>query len=538
MEIMLDSPDAQSARPALSKGRRFAPAWPAILSALMAIAVYAVTLHGSLVFDDLMLLSDPRYSHPSLWYLFWTKEYIPHALDNLYRPLTCMTLAIQFWIHGWTLWPYHLANILLHAGASAAVAELARRLFGTRAAWIAGVLFAVHPIHVEVIAGVILRHESLCAIGLAGGAAIFLRPMSWKRIVAIVGFFLLSLLTKEQGVLFPIMLAALIPFRMQRIKAISSTSDNPLEDQKRLKLLMALLFLLLAAYLIYRESILRFWWPRELMEWRINPLVLSTGADRWLMPFVLLGRYMALIVAPIHLSVDYGSYVIGWEVNYRQPYIYVGIATAIIAVTLLVRSLIRRQWAMFYLLICFGMTYGMISNFATLIGTIFGERLFYLPSAFLLIIAGYWLAQIPARRTVTSLVILLTAVLGIRAGAYAALWNHPARLIEANLRQEPRSVTLYELACNFYLRHRDYAAVRQTARRAIAAMPHTPESYRNCIDYDLAMGDLADARKTIALGMRACPDGGIDKYFQPLQSAIENRQTTTRPAEFPPPDRP
>ncbi len=537
---MLDSPNAQSALPALSKGRNLAPAWPAILSALMAIAVYAVTLRGSLVYDDLMLLSDPRYSHPSLWYLFWTKQYIPHALDNLYRPLTCMTLAIQFWIHGWTLWPYHLVNILLHAGASAAVAELGRRLFGTRAAWIAGVLFAVHPIHVEVIAGVILRHESLCAIGLAGGAAIFLRPLTWKRIVAIIGFFLLSLLTKEQGVLFPIMLAALIPFRTQRIKTIRSTSDNPLEDQKRLELLMALLFLLLAAYLIYRESILRFWWRRDLMEWRINPLVLSTGADRWLMPFVLLGKYMALMVAPIHLSMDYGSYVIGWKVNYHQPYIYIGIATAIIAIALLVRSIARRQRSLFYLLICFGLTYGMISNFATLIGTNFNERLFYLPSAFLLIIVGHWLAQIPARRIVNSLVIVVTIVLGVRAGAYAALWNHPRRLIEANLRQGPRSVTLWDLACNYDLRHQDYAGVRQTAHRAIAAMPHTPETYRNCIDYDLMMGDLADARKTIALGMKACPHGGIDKYFQQLQNAIESERTTTRPADFPgsPPDRP
>lgn len=537
---MLDSPNAQSALPALSRGRKLAPAGPAILSALMAIAVYAVTLHGSLVFDDLMLLSDPRYSHPSLWYLFWTKEYIPHALDNLYRPLTCMTLAIQFWIHGWTLWPYHLVNILLHAGASAAVAELARRLFGTRAAWIAGLLFAVHPIHAEVIAGVILRHESLCAIGLAGGAAIFLRPLTWKRIVAIVGFFLLSLLTKEQGVLFPIMLAALIPFRAQRLKTIPSTSDNSLADQKRLKLLMALLFLLLADYLIFRESILRFWWPRDLMEWRINPLVLSTGADRWLMPLVLLGKYIALMAAPVHLSVDYGSYVIGWEVNYRQPYIYIGIATAIIAIALLVRSLVRRQWALFYLLICFGMTYGMISNFATLIGTIFGERLFYLPSAFVLIIVGYWLAQIPARRVVTTLVILITVLLGLRAGAYAALWNHPAKLIEAQLRQEPQSVTLYQLACNYYLRHEDYAAVRQTAHRAIAALPQTPESYRTCIEYDLAMGDLDDARKTIAIGMKQCPDGGIKMYLDQLQIAVEKEQTTTRPADFPgpPPDRP
>src|SRR2546423_1547655 len=174
-------------------GKNKSSAWPAIASAIVAIAVYAVTLRGSLVLDDLLLTSDSRYTHPSLWWQFWTRAYIPDAIDNLYRPLTCMTLAIQCWIHGFTLWPYHLVNILLHAGATAAVAEFGRRLFGSRAAWIVGLLFAVHPIHVEVIAGVILRHESLCAIAMFTGACLFLRPLTAGRVIAIVACFLLAL---------------------------------------------------------------------------------------------------------------------------------------------------------------------------------------------------------------------------------------------------------------------------------------------------------------------------------------------------------
>src|SRR5206468_2659932 len=98
-----------------------------LVSAAIALAAYAITLRGTLVYDDLILHIDQRYATPALWKYFWIKQYWPGGIDNLYRPLACMTLAAQYWLHGELAWPYHLVNILLHAGVSAAVAELARR---------------------------------------------------------------------------------------------------------------------------------------------------------------------------------------------------------------------------------------------------------------------------------------------------------------------------------------------------------------------------------------------------------------------------
>jgi len=88
-----------------------------------------------------------------------------------------MTLALQYWLHGELAWPYHLVNILLHAGVSAAVAEFARRLFSLRAAWIAGMLFAVHPIHVEVVAGIVGRMELLSTLLTLIAVCLFLAPL-------------------------------------------------------------------------------------------------------------------------------------------------------------------------------------------------------------------------------------------------------------------------------------------------------------------------------------------------------------------------
>jgi len=83
-----------------------------------------------------------------------------------------MTYALQWLIHGDTIaWPYHAVNWILHACVAACVAELTRRLIANKgeiAAYIAGLLFAVHPVHVEAVANIIGRAELMCALGFLG----------------------------------------------------------------------------------------------------------------------------------------------------------------------------------------------------------------------------------------------------------------------------------------------------------------------------------------------------------------------------------
>ena len=101
------------------------PFWlPAALAAVAALALYAVTLNGSYFYDDTILKEDHRFTDRHRWPQFWTQDYMPNAVDRLYRPLTCMTFAVEFSLHGDRPWIYHLVNVLLHAGAAAAVAEL------------------------------------------------------------------------------------------------------------------------------------------------------------------------------------------------------------------------------------------------------------------------------------------------------------------------------------------------------------------------------------------------------------------------------
>src|SRR5437868_391636 len=100
---------------------------PAAASAALALALYAITLGGTYIYDDRPILQqDPRLTSPARWKELWTRDYFNGGPDNLYRPLVSTTYALQVWGHGASesrAWIFHLINWLFHAGVCALVAE-------------------------------------------------------------------------------------------------------------------------------------------------------------------------------------------------------------------------------------------------------------------------------------------------------------------------------------------------------------------------------------------------------------------------------
>jgi hypothetical protein len=142
---------------------------PAILAAIAALAVYAVTLAGGYVYDDrYIVLADPRVANVAAGASSGSRDYFLGGADNLYRPLVSMSYAVQARLHGTATaraWLFHAVQLAAaHGRRRASVAELARRM--TRSltiATIARLLFAVHPIHVEAVANIVGRRRLMCA---------------------------------------------------------------------------------------------------------------------------------------------------------------------------------------------------------------------------------------------------------------------------------------------------------------------------------------------------------------------------------------
>jgi hypothetical protein len=289
---------------------------------------------------------------------------------------------------------------------------------------------------------------------------------------------------------------------------------------------------ILAAYLIFREEILRFWWPRSSLYWLSNPLVRSEGADRALMPLVLMGHYVALLIAPVHLSVDYGAMAIGWQVNYHQPYIYIGLVSTLIALAILAWSIRQRRWEIFALWFALALTYGLVSNALTFIGTNFAERVMYLPSAFFLILVAGFVSRLRAA-VVAPLLVLLTLAASYHTFTIARLWNDPLALFTKQMIEHPRSFKLYDLTREQYADRGDVRSAQRIGHLCVQNLPDIYDSYMMCADAALHAGDIADAEAVIREGYARFPNiemrSWVNKVRQIRREQDAASQSTTKP---------
>jgi hypothetical protein len=402
---------------------------------LLGLGLYAVNLGGTYIYDDVDLVygGDLRVQHPRLWGQFWTRDYFHGGLDQLYRPLVSQSFGLQWWLHGDRPWAFHLVNILLHAGVAAAVAELGRRLAGWRVGLIAGTLFAAHPVHVEAVAAIVSRTELACALGVLCAMVVFLRrPMTVARAFGVFALSVVAMLSKEQGMLIPALLVALLLVRR----------PQPASERQGMMWLAMLLLWSVSGLIVLREEVLhlKFEWARVFLDWTIQPLMRSHGADRWLIPIALVGRYFRLLVLPTRLSIDYGAAVIQPTIRPSDPYLLLGAAVISAWIIGAIVCLLGRRWLALFCLLAMAITYSMVANII-LIADIFAERLVYLPSAFFLILVAMGLARLPGRAWIAALLILL-GLSCLRSYTYARQWNDRDGFYAYSLAHQPASARI------------------------------------------------------------------------------------------------
>jgi hypothetical protein len=323
-------------------------------------------------------------------------------------------------------------NVALHAGVAAFVALLTRRLTGGAAGLLAGLLFAAHPVHVEAVAYLVGRAETLCALFALSALYLFARqPLTLGRAFGVYACAVASACSKEQGLLVPVLLAAMWPVVRR---------DLDPREQRPLLTLGLLTAWTWAAYILYRDHILPWFWDAYFLDQAINPLARATGADRLLVPIALIGRCAALLLAPLKLSPDYGASVTSPHQSPADPYLYVGVAALIAYTASLLYARRRRNRFALFCLIATAVAWLPVSNFIR-IGTIFGERLTYLPSAFALMGLAYLASRLPVRIMIplTSVVI---ALFSIRTVTYAHRWNDRESFYAASVADQPKSAHL------------------------------------------------------------------------------------------------
>jgi tetratricopeptide (TPR) repeat protein len=174
----------------------------ACLIGLAVAACYAPALSAGFVFDDHMLIE----SGPTLRGPLWKIWFSPELPD--YWPLTWTSLWLESRAWGDLAWGYHVVNVALHAGASILVWRVLRAL-RVPGAWLAGLLFGIHPVGVESAAWISERKNTLSGVLALGAVLAYVRfdERRAKRDHAVaLALFLLALLAKTSIVMLPFVL--------------------------------------------------------------------------------------------------------------------------------------------------------------------------------------------------------------------------------------------------------------------------------------------------------------------------------------------
>ncbi|TPW17836.1 MAG: hypothetical protein FD129_214, partial [bacterium] len=142
------------------------PTW-LLLVGFTAFLVYVTTLGNGFAYDDGVIIEEsPLVTEPArMGEVFTTPYWGSKAGGGLYRPVATLSYALNHRVHGLKPFGYHLVNVLLHAAVSVLLTLLALQYLPLAAAGLAGLIFAVHPIHTEAVANVVGRAELLSAVG-------------------------------------------------------------------------------------------------------------------------------------------------------------------------------------------------------------------------------------------------------------------------------------------------------------------------------------------------------------------------------------
>ncbi|PSN52847.1 Transmembrane and TPR repeat-containing protein 2 [Blattella germanica] len=186
--------------------------WATIVSSIIAFALYYNTWDSGFVYDDnrAILSNDDVQPHTPLLDLlrhdFWGTPLEHSGSHGSYRPLAVLSFRLNVVLAGGRLSArgFHVFNTLLHAATSAAFTRWVHVLTPHRLTpWISGILFAVHPIHTEAVAGVVGRAD-------VGAALFFMLSLlsyhehaargCFKYLAACVLLGTCAMFTKEQGI--------------------------------------------------------------------------------------------------------------------------------------------------------------------------------------------------------------------------------------------------------------------------------------------------------------------------------------------------
>ncbi|XP_057558290.1 protein O-mannosyl-transferase TMTC1 isoform X6 [Hippopotamus amphibius kiboko] len=159
--------------PSRRRGCGLARAGAAALLAGASCLCYGRSLRGEFVHDDVWAIvhnPDVRPGAPLRWGIFandfWGKGMAENTSHKSYRPLCVLTFKLNIFLTGMNPFYFHAVNVILHCLVTLMLMYTCdKTVFRNRGlAFVTALLFAVHPVHTEAVAGIVGRADVLACL--------------------------------------------------------------------------------------------------------------------------------------------------------------------------------------------------------------------------------------------------------------------------------------------------------------------------------------------------------------------------------------
>jgi tetratricopeptide (TPR) repeat protein len=489
--------------------------WIAFALVVLSVAVHLPSLVIGFVCDDHWivernaLIRDLSHVPEIVSKDYWNIE--GSTARNLYRPTTVLSFALTQATAGARPLGHRLVNLILYVLVTLQVLALARRVVGSRDATsvlsvraalappvVTAALFAIHPVHTEVLGEIVGRGDLLAAAFTLASVLVFLRARDSEaglgrgdpRILFTLSIacFVLGALAKESALVAPVLVLL---------------ADRLLVRRKTAWVYHGFAAAALGAVLLVRVAVLSGVGVSDTTHFVDNPMVRAPLVEGRLTALKVIARYATLLVAPVRMSVDYSFNAIPVVVRLWDPAALLG-GLLVLACGISLGRAWRTNRPVAFLIAWIGVTLTPVVNLLFPIGTIMAERLLFLPSVGFCAIAALGINRLESRllaeagsavrRALAALLVPIAIVgYGLRTEVRYLDWRDDYTIAKSAIGVSPGSTKAhfnYAVACQ---ERGDLEEAIKGYGKAIAIWPEYGDAHRNLADLYVVRGRLDEA---------------------------------------------
>jgi tetratricopeptide (TPR) repeat protein len=462
----------------------------ALLAALTFLVYFPVLQNDFTNWDDKEYIVNNPAVHqitPENLKQIFTTTYIKN-----WHPLTMFSYMLEAHFFGLKPFVFHLTNLILHLANTLLVFFLLRLLMKNESlAWIAALLFGIHPMHVESVAWIAERKDVLFTffylIALIQYVAYTKKP-SLIRFLAVALLFVCSGLSKVTAVSFPLIVILIDAYQRRKINLAVVLEKIPL----------FVISIVLGIIILKTHS--------DVLLIRAKIEEVPNLLDRILFSSYGLVFYLSKIFWPVNLSAVY---------PYPQkmagvfPQIY-GLSPGILLIAVLLISYWYQRTkdrdiifagSFFVLTIFLNLPFSVIGEAIT------ADRYIYLPCVGVFILVYKMYAGLRpsstkaalARNVLGCMAIGYLVFLSILAFQRTFVWRDSVTLWTDTIRRSPQTGFLYYTRGNAYFEQQEYQQAVKDYTRALELskvyfvkdiLANRANAYGKLERYHEAIGDL------------------------------------------------